>query len=52
LAGTAAALAVAALLLILALMAQHRRNTMLRLDDHEQLEQRVAERTEAVHIAN
>lgn len=52
LAATAAGLGVAALLLIFALLAQRRRLVAQRLAEHERLEQRVAERTEDLHIAN
>lgn len=52
LAATAAALGMAALLLIIALLGQRRRLVAQRLAEHERLEQRVAERTEDLHIAN
>lgn len=52
LAAAAVGLGVAALLLILALLAQRRRLLAQRLAEHERLEQRVAERTEDLHIAN
>lgn len=51
-AAAAAALAAAALLLIMVLLVQRRRITLQRLADHDRLEQRVAERTEDLHIAN
>ncbi|SMQ72893.1 two-component system, NtrC family, C4-dicarboxylate transport sensor histidine kinase DctB [Devosia lucknowensis] len=49
---TAAALACAALLLILVLLEQRRRLVAQRLADHNQLELRVAERTEDLHAMN
>jgi C4-dicarboxylate-specific signal transduction histidine kinase len=49
---TAAALACAALLLIIVLLEQRRRLVAQRLADHNQLEQRVAERTEDLHAMN
>ena len=49
---TAAALACAALLLIVVLFEQRRRLVAQRLADHNQLEQRVAERTEDLHAMN
>ena len=48
----AAALGTAALLLLVVLLMQRRRQIAQRLADHERLEQRVAERTEDLHIAN
>ncbi|HTM76581.1 MAG TPA: ATP-binding protein, partial [Devosia sp.] len=48
----AAALGCMALLLLVVLLVQRRRSMAQRLADHEQLEQRVAERTEDLHIAN
>ncbi|UJW87544.1 ATP-binding protein [Devosia sp. SL43] len=51
-AAAAAALGAAALLLIIALLIQRRRIVAQRLADHERLEQRVAERTEDLHITN
>src|SRR5690606_4596139 len=51
-AALAAALAAAALLLIVALLVQRRRIVGQRLAEHERLEQRVAERTEDLHITN
>ena len=48
----AASLGAAALLLIIVLLVQRQRITAQRLADHERLEQRVAERTEDLHIAN
>jgi C4-dicarboxylate-specific signal transduction histidine kinase len=48
----AAGLGTAAVLLIIVLLAQRRRIIAQRLADHERLEQRVAERTEDLHIAN
>ncbi|MFN4211413.1 MAG: sensor histidine kinase, partial [Devosia sp.] len=48
----AAGLGAAALLLIVVLLVQRRRIIAQRLADHERLEQRVAERTEDLHIAN
>ena len=51
-AAAAGGLGAAAVLLILALLWQRQRIVAQRLADHEQLEQRVAERTEAVHVAN
>jgi C4-dicarboxylate-specific signal transduction histidine kinase len=49
---TAAAMACAALLLIIVLFEQRRRLVAQRLADHEQLELRVAERTEDLHAMN
>ena len=49
---TAAALACAALVLIVVLFEQRRRLVAQRLADHNQLEQRVAERTEDLHAMN
>ncbi|MBJ3783184.1 sensor histidine kinase [Devosia sediminis] len=49
---TAAALACAALLLIIVLFEQRRRLVAQRLADHDQLELRVAERTEDLHAMN
>ena len=49
---SAAALGCAALLLIIVLFEQRRRLIGQRLADHEQLEQRVAERTEDLHAMN
>jgi len=49
---TAAALACAAILLIIVLFEQRRRLVAQRLADHNQLEQRVAERTEDLHTTN
>lgn len=49
---TAAALACAALLLIVVLFEQRRRLVAQRLADHNQLEHRVAERTEDLHAMN
>jgi len=51
-AALAAALAISALFLIAALLLQRRRMLAQRLADHEQLEQRVAERTEDLHVTN
>lgn len=51
-AALAAALAVAAICLIAALLMQRRRMLAQRLADHEKLEQRVAERTEDLHVTN
>ncbi|MDB5614201.1 MAG: sensor histidine kinase [Devosia sp.] len=51
-AAAAAALAAAALLLIIALLVQRQRIVAQRLADHDHLEQRVAERTEDLHITN
>lgn len=51
-AALAAALAIAALFLIVALLLQRRRMLAQRLADHEKLEQRVAERTEDLHVTN
>lgn len=51
-AAAAAGLGAAALLLIVVLLVQRRRIIAQRLADHERLEQRVAERTEDLHIAN
>lgn len=51
-AAAAAALAAAALLLIIALLVQRQRIVGQRLADHDRLEQRVAERTEDLHITN
>ncbi|MEO8684589.1 MAG: hypothetical protein ABI414_07070, partial [Devosia sp.] len=51
-AAAAAALAAAAVLLIIALLVQRRRIVAHRLADHDRLEQRVAERTEDLHITN
>jgi len=48
----AAALACAALILIVVLFEQRRRLVAQRLADHNQLEQRVAERTEDLHTIN
>ena len=48
----AAALGAAALLLIVMLLVQRQRIVAQRLADHERLEQRVAERTEDLHVAN
>jgi C4-dicarboxylate-specific signal transduction histidine kinase len=52
LAALTAALGLAALGLIVTLLLQRRRMLAQRLSDHERLEQRVAERTEDLHIAN
>lgn len=49
---SAATLACAALLLIIVLFEQRRRLVAQRLSDHNQLEQRVAERTEDLHAMN
>lgn len=51
-AGTAAALGMAAILLTAVLLYQRRRIIAQRLAEHERLEQHVAERTEDLHIAN
>ncbi|KKC33670.1 hypothetical protein WH91_07415 [Devosia psychrophila] len=51
-AAAAAALAAAAFLLIIALLVQRQRIVAQRLADHDRLEQRVAERTEDLHITN
>ncbi len=51
-AAAATALGAAALILILALVAQRQRSISQRLAEHERLEQRVAERTEDLHVAN
>jgi C4-dicarboxylate-specific signal transduction histidine kinase len=51
-AAAAAALAAAALLLAVALLVQRQRSLAQRLAEHERLEQRVAERTEDLHITN
>ncbi|WP_299742415.1 ATP-binding protein [Devosia sp.] len=51
-AATTAGLAAAAFLLIIALLVQRRRIIGQRLADHDRLEQRVAERTEDLHITN
>ncbi|MCR6671933.1 ATP-binding protein [Devosia ginsengisoli] len=51
-AAAAAGLGAAALLLIIVLLVQRQRIVAQRLADHERLEQRVAERTEDLHIAN
>ena len=51
-AAAAAALGASALLLIVVLLIQRRRIVAQRLADHERLEQRVAERTEDLHITN
>lgn len=51
-AAAAAALGASALLLIVVLLMQRRRIVAQRLADHERLEQRVAERTEDLHITN
>lgn len=51
-AAAAAGLGAAALLLIVVLLVQRQRIVAQRLADHERLEQRVAERTEDLHIAN
>ena len=48
----AASLGAAALLLIIVLLVQRQRITAHRLADHERLEQRVAERTEDLHVTN
>ncbi len=48
----AAALGTAASLLLAVLLVQRRRQLEQRLADHQRLEQRVAERTEDLHIAN
>lgn len=48
----AASLGAAALLLILVLLVQRQRIVGQRLADHERLEQRVAERTEDLHVTN
>ncbi len=48
----AAALGTAALMLLIVLLVQRRRQIAQRLADRERLEQRVAERTEDLHIAN
>jgi two-component system C4-dicarboxylate transport sensor histidine kinase DctB len=49
---TAAALGCAAILLIIVLLEQRRRLVAQRLADHNQLEMRVAERTEDLHTTN
>ena len=51
-AAAAAALAVSAALLIVLLLVQRQRIVAQRLAEHERLEQRVAERTEDLHITN
>ncbi|MDB5473996.1 MAG: sensor histidine kinase [Devosia sp.] len=51
-AAAATALGAAAILLIIALLVQRQRSIWQRLAEHERLEQRVAERTEDLHIAN
>jgi C4-dicarboxylate-specific signal transduction histidine kinase len=51
-AAVAASLAASALLLIIVLLVQRRRIVSQRLADHEGLEQRVAERTEDLHVTN
>ncbi|KRA55424.1 hypothetical protein ASD80_13550 [Devosia sp. Root635] len=51
-AAAAAGLGAAALLLIVVLLVQRQRIVAQRLADHERLEQRVAERTEDLHVAN
>lgn len=51
-AAAAAALAVSAVLLIVLLLVQRQRIVAQRLAEHDRLEQRVAERTEDLHIAN
>lgn len=51
-AAAAAALAVAAFVLIVVLLVQRRRILSQRLAEHERLEQRVAERTEDLYVAN
>jgi C4-dicarboxylate-specific signal transduction histidine kinase len=51
-AAAAAALGASALLLIIVLLVQRRRIVTQRLADHDRLEQRVAERTEDLHITN
>lgn len=51
-AAAAAALAVAALLLIVVLLLQRQRIIAQRLAEHDRLEQRVAERTEDLHVTN
>ncbi|KQX35578.1 hypothetical protein ASD04_12345 [Devosia sp. Root436] len=51
-AAAAAGLGAAALLLIIVLLVQRQRIVAQRLADHERLEQRVAERTEDLHVAN
>ncbi|MGB3339405.1 MAG: ATP-binding protein [Devosia sp.] len=51
-AAAAAALAASAMLLIILLLVQRRRTVAQRLAEHERLEQRVAERTEDLHITN
>lgn len=51
-AAAAAALAAAAGLLIILLLVQRRRIVTQRLAEHERLEQRVAERTEDLHVTN
>ena len=51
-AAAAASLGAAALLLIVVLLVQRQRIVAQRLADHERLEQRVAERTEDLHITN
>lgn len=51
-AAAAAALAASAVLLIILLLVQRRRSIAQRLAEHERLEQRVAERTEDLHVAN
>jgi two-component system C4-dicarboxylate transport sensor histidine kinase DctB len=48
----AAALGAAALLLIIVLLIQRQRIVAQRLAEHERLEQRVAERTEDLHVSN
>ena len=48
----AAALAAAALLLMILLLVQRQRSVAHRLADHNRLEQRVAERTEDLHVTN
>lgn len=52
LAAAVSGLGTAALLLIIALLVQRRRLVAQRLAEHERLEQRVAERTEDLHVAN
>lgn len=51
-AAAAAGMGAAALLLIVVLLVQRRRIVAQRLADHERLEQRVAERTEDLHVTN
>ena len=51
-AAAATALGAAAFLLIIALLIQRQRSVSQRLAEHDRLEQRVAERTEDLHITN